>query len=72
MDGKQKQYSEGALITINPGVKHEFSSRRGSVIEEISTPLVKGDSYYSDKRIMNNLKRKTEITYYWDYDYWEN
>lgn len=72
LDGKQKQYSEGALITINPGVKHEFSSRRGSVIEEISTPLVKGDSFYSDKRIMNNLKRKTEITYYWDYDYWEN
>ena len=66
LNGKAKQYSPGSLITIRPGVRHEFSSSKGSVIEEISTTHVKKDSFYTDKRIMKNLNRKTQITYHWD------
>jgi len=66
LNGSSKQYSSGSVIIIKPGVRHEFSSARGSVIEEISTTHIKKDSFYTDKRIMKNLNRKTEITYHWD------
>lgn len=66
LNGKAKQYLPGSLITIRPGVRHEFSSAKGSVVEEISTTHVKKDSFYTDKRIMKNLNRKTQITYHWD------
>ena len=66
LNGSLKDYSEGSLITIKPGVKHEFSSKHGSVVEEISTTHIKKDSFYTDKKIMKNLNRKTNVSYYWD------
>ena len=66
LNGSLKDYSEGSLITIKPGVKHEFSSKHGSVVEEISTTHIKKDSFYTDNKIMKNLNRKTNVSYYWD------
>jgi D-lyxose ketol-isomerase len=66
LNGSLKQYLPGSIITIKPGVRHEFSSNGGSVIEEISTTDMRKDSFYIDKRIMKNLNRKTQITYHWD------
>ena len=66
LNGVLKEYSAGSLITIKPGTKHEFSSKHGSVIEEISTTGIKTDSFYTDKKIMRNLNRKTTVSYYWD------
>lgn len=66
LNGVSKEYTAGSLITIKPQTKHEFSSTHGSVIEEISTTHKKTDSYYSDKKIMKNLNRKTVVSYYWE------
>ncbi len=66
LNGVPRTCSPGSLITITPGVRHEFSSKGGSVIEEISTTHIKKDSFYTDKSIMKNLNRKTHITYHWD------
>jgi len=66
LNGVLKEYSAGSLITIKPETRHEFSSKDGSVIEEISTTHVKKDSFYTDKKIMKNLNRKTNVSYYWD------
>ena len=65
LNGIKKEYGPGSLITINPKTKHEFSSKFGAVIEEISTTHVKKDSFYTDKKIMQNTNRKTNISYHW-------
>ena len=44
------------VTTINPGVKHSFSSKGGCVIEEISSTHFVDDSYYTDERILQNKK----------------
>ncbi len=56
----------GELITIKPGTIHEFKSisKKGSIIEELSTVHVKDDSYYVDKKIIQNKKRKSFISLY--------
>ena len=47
-----------------PGVRHEFSSENGSIVEEISSTHYKDDSYYTDPAIMENKQRKTLLTYW--------
>ena len=61
----KKEYGPGSLVTISPKTKHEFSSKLGAVIEEISTTHIKKDSFYTDKKIMKNTNRKTDISYHW-------
>ena len=65
LDGRSKTYSAGSLVNIKPGTRHEFSSKKGSVIEEISTTHYNADSFYTDKKIMQNLDRKTFVPYHW-------
>ena len=66
LNGKTNVYNSGSIITIKPGTRHEFSSEKGSVVEEISTTHIKQDSYYTDKKITKNPNRKTHITYHWN------
>ena len=40
---------------------HKFSSKKGAIIEELSTTSIKSDSYYLDEKINNNKDRKTFI-----------
>ena len=65
LNKKIHNIEKGDIITINPKTKHEFSSKKGAVIEEISSTHYKSDSFYTDKKIKNNLNRKTKINYYW-------
>tara|TARA_Y100001958_G_C21231185_1_gene556936 strand:+ start:962 stop:2476 length:1515 start_codon:yes stop_codon:yes gene_type:complete len=65
LNKKKHNIKKGDIITINPKTKHEFSSKNGAVIEEISSTHYKSDSFYTDKKIKNNLNRKTKINYYW-------
>ena len=65
LNKKKHNMKKGDIITINPKTKHEFSSKNGAVIEEISSTHYKSDSFYTDKKIKNNLNRKTKINYYW-------
>ena len=66
LNGRNQLKKKGDIITINPKVKHEFSTRTGAVIEEISTTQYKSDSFYTDKKIHENKSRKTIIKFVWE------
>jgi N-acetylneuraminate synthase len=53
----------GDLLTVEPGVRHSFTSREGAIFEEISTTHIKGDSYYDDPVIAGKdlIERKTRL-----------
>ena len=61
LDKKKYHLKTGDLKTINRKQVHEFSSKKGAVIEELSTEHNKVDSYYLDKRIDKNNNRKSWI-----------
>mgnify|MGYP001246775315 CR=1 FL=1 len=54
----------GDIINIPAQVKHFFKdiSENGSVIEELSTTSKKNDSFYIDKKINKNIKRKSFVS----------
>ena len=64
LDGKLKELRKGDVITIEPGVRHEFTSNGGCVIEEVSSTHYLDDSYYTDTTISKNKNRKTFITHW--------
>lgn len=66
LDGKRKILYKGDILTINPKTKHEFTSKKGAIIEEISTTHYKNDSFYTDPKINKNKNRKTLINKYWE------
>ena len=61
-----KIMKSGEIFTIKPGVIHEFKgiSPEGSIIEEISSRHIKTDSFYLDKKVMQNKNRKSLISFY--------
>ena len=54
----------GEIINIPAKVKHFFKdiSKDGSVIEELSTTSKNNDSFYIDKNINKNIKRKNFVS----------
>lgn len=64
LDGVEHKCKAGDVITVEKNKKHQFSSRSGAVIEEISSTHYLDDSYYTDKGILKNKDRKTLITYW--------
>jgi sialic acid synthase SpsE/mannose-6-phosphate isomerase-like protein (cupin superfamily) len=64
LDGKARICRPGDVVNVEPGVRHAFFSREGSVIEEISSTHFKNDSFYTDEAIMRNKNRKTLLTYW--------
>ena len=61
LDGESRVLGVGDVVTIPPGVVHEFSSSKGVVIEEISTTHFGSDSFYLDESINANKNRKTTV-----------
>jgi len=64
LNDKKKILNSGDVITIKPGQTHKFYSKKGCIIEEISTTHIKTDSFYVDKKIDKNKSRKT-IANFW-------
>jgi len=62
LDGQHRRCVLNDVVIIPRGVRHEFSSATGAVIEEISSAYSQDDSYYSDPAITGNLDRKTYVT----------
>ena len=54
----------GDIITIEPEVRHEFSSKDGCVLEEVSSTHHVDDSFYTDPSISKNKNRKTFVSYW--------
>jgi len=66
LNGTEREYRAGDVVTVERGVKHEFSSKTGAVFEEISSTHFKDDSFYTDSRITQNPNRKTFLSYWWN------
>jgi len=64
LDGELQVLQKGDVVTVEPGVRHEFSSINGCVIEEVSSTHYTDDSYYTDESISRNKNRKTFITHW--------
>ena len=64
LEGSAKECGPGDLLVVERGMRHSFSSRRGVIMEEISSTHYKGDSYYSDPAIAPVNERKTSIAYW--------
>ena len=50
LDGIDRSCEAGDIITIHRGVRHEFTTKTGVVIEEISSKHEAADSYYTNPR----------------------
>lgn len=66
LDGVKRTVRKNEVVIIPRGVKHEFASNQGAVIEEISSAYSQSDSYYTDESINQNPHRKTLITHWMD------
>lgn len=64
LDGDQRIYKTGEVLTVERGVKHRFVTQTGTIIEEISSTHYVDDSYYTDPAITRNKYRKTLLTYW--------
>lgn len=64
LDGAEKTAQRGDIVVVEKGRKHQFSSKSGAVIEEISSTHYQDDSYYTDPEIDANTNRKTLLTYW--------
>ncbi len=64
IDDKKHALHAGAVHTILPKQRHYFESKNGIIIEEISSTHFVNDSFYTDKKIMQNKERKTLLTHW--------
>jgi sialic acid synthase SpsE/quercetin dioxygenase-like cupin family protein len=65
-DGAEQTKRANDVVVIPRGVRHGFTTRTGTVIEEVSSYYTQGDSFYTDAAIEANLNRKTFVTYWMD------
>jgi sialic acid synthase SpsE/mannose-6-phosphate isomerase-like protein (cupin superfamily) len=64
LDDIESILNPGDVLTIQPGVRHAFSTDTGSIMEEISSTHFLNDSFYTDEKISQNQNRKTFLTYW--------
>ena len=64
LEGASKEYGPGGILVVERGVRHSFRSKRGVIMEEISSTHFKGDSYYTDPEIAPVDERKTLIAHW--------
>lgn len=64
LNGVSRTLKVGDIVTVEPGVRHAFSSVKGAVIEELSSTHFKDDSFYTDESINQNKNRKTLLSYW--------
>ena len=53
----------GDIALVQPGVWHEFWSKEGCIVEEVSTTHYDNDSVYNNKKIndLARTERKTAV-----------
>jgi quercetin dioxygenase-like cupin family protein len=66
LGGERRRCAKNDVVVIPRGVKHEFRSDTGAVIEEISSTHTRDDSSYTDPVISRNEQRKTYVTNWMD------
>ena len=68
LDGVLTILQKGDVVTVESGVRHEFTTKGGCVIEEVSSTHYIDDSFYTDKTIAENKNRKTHLTQWTGWD----
>jgi sialic acid synthase SpsE/quercetin dioxygenase-like cupin family protein len=66
LGGERRRCATNDVVVIPRGVKHEFRSDKGAVIEEISSTHTRDDSSYTDPAISRYEQRKTYVTNWMD------
>lgn len=66
LDGEERLCRPGDVVTVEPGIRHAFSSAQGAIIEELSSTHYPNDSFYTDEAINANRDRKTLLSYWMD------
>jgi quercetin dioxygenase-like cupin family protein len=64
LDGTTQILKKGDVVTIEKEVRHQFTTKTGCIIEEVSSTHYLNDSYYTDESIAKNKDRKTFVTYW--------
>ena len=64
LNGNVETLTKGDVITIEKETSHEFTTKTGCIIEEVSSTHYLNDSYYTDETITQNKDRKTFVTYW--------
>jgi sialic acid synthase SpsE/quercetin dioxygenase-like cupin family protein len=67
LGGEEKKFKAGDIVLVERGIKHSFSSIKGTIFEEVSTTHYKDDSFYDDIKVINNKNRKTAMTFWSDW-----
>ncbi|MBI2054292.1 MAG: N-acetylneuraminate synthase family protein [Candidatus Staskawiczbacteria bacterium] len=68
LDGQEREYKPGEIALVERGIKHDFKTRNGAILEEVSTTHFKNDSFYEDEKISENKDRKTKLTHWLNLD----
>lgn len=63
LNGEKTELKIGEAVTIKPWIEHEFYTKNGCVIEEISSTHYKDDSFYVDDYINDSKNRKTIVKF---------
>jgi N-acetylneuraminate synthase len=50
-DGQERMMAPGDRLVMPPGVRHAFSGVGDALILEVSMPSIRGDNFFTDKRI---------------------
>ncbi len=66
LGGQHRACGKNDIVVIPRGVRHEFRSATGAVIEEISSTHTQDDSSYADPSIGPKSARKTYVTNWMD------
>jgi mannose-6-phosphate isomerase-like protein (cupin superfamily) len=66
LDGVERTHKANDVVIIPREMRHKFTTRTGTVIEEVSSAYDGGDSFYTDPTIEANTNRKTYVTYWMD------
>ena len=66
LDGVTSVRKANDVVVIPRGVRHGFTTRTGTVIEEVSSYYTRDDSFYTDDTIEANPNRKTFVTHWMD------
>lgn len=64
LNGVSHVHKANDVIVIPREVRHEFTTRTGAVIEEVSSTHDRADSFYTDPAISANQNRKTLVAYW--------
>jgi sialic acid synthase SpsE/mannose-6-phosphate isomerase-like protein (cupin superfamily) len=68
LDGQEREYKPGEIVLVQRGVNHDFKTKNGAILEEVSTTHFKSDSFYDDEKITENKDRKTKLTHWLNID----